>query len=129
MRSHTKEKPFQCTLCDFKSSKKEDCKRHMNSCKGPKYKCNNCQAPFKSRSSINDHHIWDSVCGTLASKEVDSTENNKASGDGRNIVKIIISKEMSVVGVNCNELLDKEVFKKRPRKTRCGLVDNHPHYS
>jgi len=123
MRSHTKEKPFNCTKCDFRSSKKEDCKRHMSSCKGPKYKCNNCQATFKSRSSINDHHIWDNICGTLASKEADESQIIKTEND-RSIVKIIISKEMSVVGVNCNELLDKELFEKRPRKTRCGLCFN-----
>jgi len=122
-RSHTKEKPFNCSKCDFKSSKKEDCKRHMNSCKGPKYKCSNCQAIFKSRSSVNEHHVWDSVCGTLASKESDETQIIKKEND-RSIVKIIISKEMSVVGVNCNELLDKEVFEKRRRKTRCGLCFN-----
>ena len=124
MRSHTKEKPFHCSMCDFKSSKKEDCKRHMASCKGPKYKCNTCQAAFKSRSSVNDHHIWDSICGTLASRESAETENIKIESKDRNIVKIIISKEMSVVGVNCNELLDKELFQKRPRKTRCGLCFN-----
>ena len=123
MRSHTKEKPFNCNKCDFRSSKKEDCKRHMSSCKGPKYKCNNCQATFKSRNGINDHHIWDNVCGTLASKESEEPQIIKAEND-RSIVKIIISKEMSVVGVNCNELLDKELFEKRPRKTRCGLCFN-----
>merc|ERR1719347_393500 len=123
MRSHTKEKPFHCVKCDFRSSKKEDCKRHMSSCKGPKYRCNNCEATFKSRSGINDHHIWDSVCGTLSSRESNEPQCIKAENN-QSVVKIIISKEVSVVGVNCNELLDKEVFVKRPRKTRCGLCFN-----
>eukprot|EP00092_Neocalanus_flemingeri_P017433 GFUD01018857.1.p1 GENE.GFUD01018857.1~~GFUD01018857.1.p1 ORF type:complete len:357 (+),score=80.60 GFUD01018857.1:36-1073(+) len=123
MRSHTKEKPFSCSQCNFKASKKEDCKRHMSTCKGPKYKCENCQAAFKSRSALNEHHIWDSVCGTLASREGDDIEETVVDGD-RSIVKIIISKDASVVGVNCNQLLDKEVFEKKLRRTRCGLCFN-----
>lgn len=121
LRSHTKEKPFCCTKCTVTFSRKEDCKRHMNSCKGPKYSCSTCQESFKSRSSINEHHIWDPICGTLASKRSDDIDADK---DNRNVVKIIINKEMSVVGVNCNELIDNEVFEKRARKSRCGLCYN-----
>ena len=124
MRSHTKERPYSCSLCNFKSSKKEDCKRHMSTCKGPKFKCVNCQEAFKSRSAVNEHHIWDRVCGTLASEERDTLVEETEGGGDKSIVKIIISKDMSVVGVNCNQLLDEEVFEKRSRRTRCGLCFN-----
>ena len=39
-------------------------------------------------------------------------------------MKIVISKNMTVVGVNCHTLLDKDIFEKRSRKTKCGLCLN-----
>ena len=112
-RSHTKEKPFSCNLCDFKASKKEDCTRHMKTCKGPKYKCNNCDKNFKSKKAINNHINWDKHCGSLGDH-----------GEKQSMVKISINKDMSVLGVNCNDLIDQQVFAKRTRKTRCGVCYN-----
>ena len=83
---------------------------------------------FRSRKDINKHHVWDSVCGTLADQETETSERlhgeGGTTGDAKSVVKIVISREVSVVGVNCNELLDKEMFRKRARKTRCGLCYN-----
>jgi len=112
-RTHTKEKPFKCPHCEFRSSKKEDCTRHMKKCTGPKYQCSKCLKTFKSKYSINDHLNWDSVCGNLGDQNVQ-----------QNLVKIVINKEMSVLGVNCNELIDDNSFDKRKRKTRCGVCYN-----
>ena len=112
-RSHTKEKPFSCNFCDFKASKREDCNRHMKKCKGPKYRCNNCDKSFKSKKAINSHINWDKTCGSLGEH-----------GEKQSLVKICINKDMSVLGVNCNDLIDQQVFTKRTRKTRCGVCYN-----
>jgi len=112
-RTHTREKPFKCSHCEFRSSKKEDCTRHMKKCSGPKYQCSKCDKMFKSKHSINDHLNWDSVCGNLGDQNVK-----------QNLVKIVINKEMSVLGVNCNELIDDNSFDRRKRKTRCGVCYN-----
>ena len=32
--------------------------------------------------------------------------------------------DMTVLGVNCSQLLDREVFEKQERRTRCGVCYN-----
>ena len=113
MRSHSKEKPFMCNLCEFRCSKKEDCKRHISKCTGPKYICDNCGQGFKSKRLINEHMSWDIDCGNLGD------QNMKQS-----LVKIKINNEMSVLGVNCNDMIDNTVFERQCRKTRCGVCYN-----
>ena len=113
MRSHTKEKPYSCSKCDFTASKKEDCTRHMKKCSGPKYRCLTCDKTFRSKSAVNDHHSWDSVCGNLGD------QNQK-----QNLVKLVINPEISVLGVNCQQLIDQNIFEKQVRKTRCGVCYN-----
>jgi len=109
-RSHSKEKPFKCSLCIYKSSRKEDVERHMKRCKGPKYNCGNCGQMFRSKIAVTDHMNWDSNCGNLGDQNVK-----------QDVVKIAINKDTLVLGVNCSELMDQAVFEKRRRKTRCGV--------
>ena len=42
-RTHSREKPYSCSLCSFTAGRKGDVVRHMKRCSGPKYQCNNCQ--------------------------------------------------------------------------------------
>ena len=87
LRTHSKEKLFNCSYCEFISSRKEDCRRHMKKCQGPKYKCTSCGKTFKSKVAVNEHTSWDAVCGSLG--EQDSSQH---------VVRIAISSEMSVLG-------------------------------
>ena len=80
-RSHSKEKPFECSLCIYKSSRKEDVERHMKRCKGPKYNCGNCGQMFRSKIAVTDHMNWDSNCGNLGDQNVK-----------QDVVKIAINK-------------------------------------
>jgi len=112
IRSHTREKPFKCPLCNFTTSKMEDCRRHQLKCKGPKYKCPNCEETFKSKIAINKHYMWDKTCGTLAQKDVSDLDS---------VVRIDLSQDVSVLGLNCKELLSDEVFEKKARRQKCGV--------
>lgn len=103
-RTHSREKPYSCSLCSFTAGRKGDVVRHMKRCSGPKYQCNNCQKEFKSKKDVNRHHIWDSVCGTFGE------EPNE-----KKFVKIAVSSELSVIGVNCQELIDENILEKRAR--------------
>ena len=103
-RTHSREKPFSCSLCSFTAGRKGDVVRHMKRCNGPKYKCNNCQTEFKSKKDVNRHHVWDPVCGTFGE------EPNE-----KKFVKIAVSSELSVIGVNCQELIDENILEKRAR--------------
>ena len=103
-RTHSQEKPFSCSLCSFKAARKGDVVRHMKRCNGPKYKCNNCQKEFKSKKDVNHHHVWDPVCGTFGDEP-----------SQKQFVKIAVSSELSVIGVNCQELIDENILEKRAR--------------
>ena len=105
-RSHSKEKPFECSFCAYKTSRKEDVDRHMKRCRGPKYNCGNCGQMFTSRIAVTDHMNWDSICGNLGDQNVK-----------QDVVKIAINKDMTVLGVNCSELIDRTVFERRQRKS------------
>ena len=59
---------------------------------------------LKSKKDVNRHHIWDSVCGTFGE------EPNE-----KKFVKIAVSSELSVIGVNCQELIDENILEKRAR--------------
>lgn len=109
-RSHLKEKPFECSLCNYKSSRREDVARHMKKCRGPKYNCANCGQMFTSKIAVTDHMNWDSICGNLGD------QNAK-----QDVVKIAINKDMTVLGVNCSELIDRAVFERRQRRSERSL--------
>ena len=105
-RTHSLEKPFRCSLCQYRASRKEDVKRHMKSCSGPKYRCINvhCGKEFRSKKKVNHHHVWDPVCGVFGDEPAE-----------KKFVKIAISSELSVIGVNCQDLIDENILEKRPR--------------
>ena len=85
-RSHSKEKPFECSLCSYKSSRKEDVERHMKRCKGPKYNCGNCGQTFRSKIAVTDHMNWDANCGNLGDQNVK-----------QDVVKIAINKVLHTI--------------------------------
>ena len=65
---------------------------------------------FRSKAAVTDHMNWDSICGNLGDQNVK-----------QDVVKIAINKDMTVLGVNCSELIDRAVFERRQRRTRCGV--------
>ena len=85
-RSHSKEKPFECSLCSYKSSRKEDVGRHMKKCRGAKYSCSNCGQNFTSKTAVTAHMNWDALCGNLGEQNVQ-----------QNVVKIAINKARLVI--------------------------------
>jgi KRAB domain-containing zinc finger protein len=68
IRTHTKEKPFQCNECQISFGRSGDLKRHKTKCDGKiKNHCTTCNQVFRNRQLHNDHVLWDAKCGKLNS--------------------------------------------------------------
>ena len=104
-RSHTSSRPFTCTKCNNSFSRPEDLKRHGLNCNGPRHSCPTCTASFRSRAALDSHSIWAPGCGRLG------------TGVEREAVKLDLGR-VAVVGVDCQNLVDSEVFTECQRKRR-----------
>ena len=49
-------KPFQCSICSYSTSREQDLKRHqsVHGVKRP-YKCNDCNADFRTNKGLTQH--------------------------------------------------------------------------
>ena len=56
-RTHSKEKPFHCELCDQKFSQKGNLKVHVMSHKGGRFECKECDYKAAQKSSLVKHRL------------------------------------------------------------------------
>ncbi len=119
-----------CATCTFGFYKKSDLTKHERTCKGVKHHCTKCQQVFHFKRQLHEHCLWSSTCGAMRDKAPPSMppegsdrlryldEGHKAS-----MVRLNVTQHQSVVGINCQELIDPEVFDKKKKRARCGLCD------
>ena len=107
-RSHTSSRPFTCTKCNNSFSRPEDLRRHGLNCTGPRHSCPTCAASFRSRAALDSHSIWAPGCGRLG------------TGVEGEAVKLDLGR-VALVGVDCQSLVDSEVFTECQRKRRYGF--------
>ena len=120
-RKHTGHRPFVCYLCNFGFYKNSDLTVHLTTCKGLQYKCPKCDEIFHFRSKLDDHMTWSESCGSIP-ETVGITVGNLVKNDSQMVC--LNTEETSVIGINCEELVDEKVFTKRKRKGRCGICVN-----
>jgi hypothetical protein len=127
MRKHTGERPFTCSKCKYGFYKKSDQVGHENKCKGVKYQCSKCQDTFHFQRQLEEHSLWSEKCGTICDKTDGSVSPIKdAAGSSRymsekpSIVRVNAD-DKSIVGINCDNLVDEKIFTKRSKRSRCGI--------
>ena len=135
-RKHTGERPYICTLCNYGFYKASDQKLHQKSCKGKLFdifydcskrnnikqnvisglqlNCPHCETSFHFRTKLNHHLTWSETCGSVRDKVGEATNQSDAPMIRLNTEKV------SVIAFNCNELLDKNIFVERKKKSKCG---------
>ncbi len=125
---HTGERPFECEKCRFGFYKNSDLKLHSRTCKGVKYQCKKCDAIFHFQRQLKEHLVWSDSCGTVSEKaghksaqpQSQSKTKDRYMTSKPSMIKVKTN-DMSVVGVNCDSLIDESLFFKRQRRSKCGL--------
>ncbi len=139
MRKHTGVRPFECGNCKFSFYKKSDLTRHSRGCHGIKYSCSKCKHAFHFKKQWQEHTMWSKTCGVIdreAARDIEEAAPNDAPplppstanssrymSEKPTMFRLNVSKDQSVVGVNCENLIDEAQFKKRKRRARCGLCE------
>ena len=112
-RKHTGHRPFVCFLCNFGFYKNSDLTIHLNICKGVQFKCPKCDETFHFRSKLDHHMTWSYSCGTIP--------DTVGITPIRSQMICLNTEETSVIGINCEELVDENIFTKRKRNGKCGI--------
>ena len=136
------DRPYKCDKCHFRFYKNSDLEKHRKSCKGLIYSCDTCAASFHFKKKLHHHLIWSKMCGILKGLEgvcsTDSTDSlvskieqeaneQKRMSDDQNvienlsIVRLNVTEKTSIILVNCENLLDKEFYEKRSKRSKCGF--------
>lgn len=136
------DRPYKCDECQFRFYKNSDLVKHRKACKGLIYSCDTCAASFHFKKQLHHHLIWSEICGILKGLEgvcsTDSTdsvvskmkheanENKTMSDDPKvieklSIVRLNVTEKTSIILVNCENLLDKEFYVKRSKRSKCGI--------
>jgi len=93
IRTHTKEKPYQCNECQISFGRSSDLKRHKTKCDGKiKNHCTTCNQVFRNRQLHNDHVLWDAKCGKLNSMKP------SGSSETMELVRVKADSDMDWVG-------------------------------
>ena len=114
MRKHNGERPFKCSDCNYGFYKKSDLTLHQKSCNGKQYNCSKCNEYFHFRSKLDHHLNWSESCGSIRDK-IGSNPSSKSP-----MVRLNTN-DSSIIGINCNEIVDKTVFVKRKKRSKCGI--------
>lgn len=133
MRKHTGERPHVCPQCTFGFYKKSDLTVHLKRCRGVKHQCAACKKVFHFKKQWQEHKLWSKTCGVMEEKTGNAQtavdDDAAVAGPSRymsekpSMFRLNISREQSVVGVNCENLIDETQFSKRKRRARCGLCE------
>ena len=83
LRTHTKEKPFKCEVCDMRFSQKGNLDKHtqMIHVGQTKYNCAHCSKPFSKK-----YNLWVHLCNNLHKYEA---LGDKASADTKRMIALI----------------------------------------
>ena len=103
-----------------------------------KYSCDTCKTAFHFKKQLHYHLVWSPTCGLLKGMGVDDKFEIRSPGDSSvleikkeiidkkasdnlSIVRLNVTSEISIVLVNCENLVDTDLFVKRTKRSRCGI--------
>ena len=76
--------------------------------------CPHCHTSFHFRTKLTHHLTWSETCGSVRDKFGQATDQSDVPMIRLNTEKV------SVIAFNCNELLDKNIFVEKKKKSKCG---------
>ena len=94
---------------------------------GLQLNCPHCHTSFHFRTKLTHHLTWSETCGSVRDKFGQATDQSDVPMIRLNTEKV------SVIAFNCNELLDKNIFVEKKKKSKCGkssskiILDNWLH--
>ena len=109
------------------------------------YSCDTCRASFHFKKDLHRHLIWSQTCGILKGLESDEkfeictsrdslvskvkqevnergkSKNDKNLNEKLSVVRLNVTEKTSIILVNCENMLDKEFYVKRSKRSKCGI--------
>ena len=105
-----------------------------------KYSCDSCKVTFHFKKQLHYHLIWSQSCGLfkelgvsdhfeictsrdslVSNMKQEVNQRSKKVNENLSIVRLNVTQKTSIILVNCENLVDKAIFIKRSKRSKCGI--------